>query len=147
MSSLSVVLGDVVSQVLLVRCGLMFSNATPRSHTVGCRQSRSDIIAHGRTWSNMIAQIFCSKTAVHGRTRSCTLVHRTAHGRIRTKLILTAHGRTKKSQLSEWPTLSSHNAGLYAAVSPGNNRRGNSINRMETEGTPSLVPSIRYLTS
>ena len=66
---------------------------TQRSHTVG----------HHRTRSDMVAQIFCSKTAAHGRSRSYTVVHTTAHGRTnnRTQLHMVtqkiALGHTKKS--------------------------------------------------
>ena len=77
-----------------------------RSHTVGYGHTRSNIFAHGQTWSNIMqAQIFCSKTAVQGRTRPYTLVH-TTHTVAQNRFLLhtvaqtTVHGHTRSHKKS-----------------------------------------------
>ena len=92
-------------------CTLLKNNFSSHTRTwletVTPGHTRSDIIAHSRTWSNIIRQIFCSKTAVHGRTRLYMGAHTTAHGRTQLHKIYsyrtrshmvaqtTVHGRTR----------------------------------------------------
>ena len=70
----------------------MLAHGRRRLQTITRGRTSSHTVGHGRTSS----QIFCSKTAMHGRTQSYTVVHMTAHGRTRSHKIYSYHTRSHR---------------------------------------------------